>query len=112
MAAVMKLRYRSYVKCKNCGFNIELLFECRFEYPFIFTVMCPNCKRSDLYHRIELIQENDKYCEEMNKKVEEAVKPLRTAVMLSQFANMIYPTLQILTELPLKLRIHTHSTNT
>lgn len=110
MAVAMKLKYRSYVKCRNCSFNIELPFECRFEYPFIFTVTCSNCKRSDLYHRLEVIQENDKYCEEMNKKAEEAVKPLRTAVMLSQFANMIHPTLQILTELPLKLRRHTTNT--
>jgi hypothetical protein len=97
---------RSYVKCNKCGFTIQLPRECWFEYPLHFAVTCPKCKQVDVYHRLQVIQEDDEYCEEMNKKAEEAVKPLKTAVTLSQYANMIYPALQTLTELLLKLRRH------
>jgi predicted nucleic-acid-binding Zn-ribbon protein len=86
----------SYVTCKNCGFNIQLQFECRFEYPLHFTVLCPKCKHRDLYHRLEVIQEDDEYCRRELEKVEERIKPLQDVITQSLLLSAIYSPIQTL----------------
>jgi predicted nucleic-acid-binding Zn-ribbon protein len=88
----------SYVTCKNCGFNIQLPYECRFEYPLHFSATCPLCKHTDLYHRLEVIQEDDEYCRRELEKVEKTTKQLEDAVTQSFLLNAIYSPMQILIE--------------
>jgi DNA-directed RNA polymerase subunit RPC12/RpoP len=94
---------RSYVKCRKCRLRIQLPYECRFEYPLLFAVKCPRCGFNNVYHRLEVIQGDDKYCEEMNKKAEEFVRPLKEAVILSRLESMIHPVFQTILEIPLKI---------
>jgi len=86
----------SYVECKNCGFNIQLPFECRFEYPLHFTVKCPKCKYNNLYHRLEVIQSDDEYCRKALEKVEERIKPLQDVITQSFLLSAIYSPMQTL----------------
>jgi ribosomal protein L37E len=66
---------KSYVECKRCGLLIELPRECRFEYPLHFAVKCQRCGYVNVYHRLEVVQEDDKYCEEALKRAEEFARP-------------------------------------
>jgi hypothetical protein len=94
----VKRRYRSYVTCKNCGFNILLPFECRFEYPLHFSATCPLCKHIDVYHRLEVIQEDDEYCRRELEKVEERIKPLEDVVTQSFLRGVVHSPMQTLME--------------
>ena len=95
---LMKRRYRSYVKCKNCGLNIRLPFECRFMYPLHFSATCHNCGHTDVYHRLEVIQENDEHCQQKLEKVEKRIKPLQDAVTQYLLHSIVYTTTQTLIE--------------
>jgi predicted nucleic-acid-binding Zn-ribbon protein len=96
---------RARVICKNCGYTIQLPYECRFEYPLHFAVKCPKCKYNNLYHRLEVIQEDDEYCRKALEKVEERIKPLEDAVTQSFLLGAIYSSIQTLTEsLPKKFK--------
>ena len=88
----------SYVKCKNCGLNIRLPFECRFMYPLHFSATCPRCGCTDVYHRLEVIQEDDEFCENELEKVEKRTKPLRDAVTQYLLHSIVYITTQTLIE--------------
>ena len=92
------MRRASYVRCKNCGFNIRLPFECRFEYPLHFSATCPRCGHTDAYHRLEVIQEDDEYCDRELEKVEKRTKPLRDAVTQFLLHSIVYITTQTLAE--------------
>jgi hypothetical protein len=94
---------RSCVKCHKCGLLVQLPYGCRFEYPLLFTVKCPRCRYRNVFHRLEVIQGDDKYCEEAEKKAEEFVRPLKESIMLSQLGSMIDPVFQIILEIPSKI---------
>jgi len=92
------VKRKSYVKCKNCGLNIQLPFECRFMYPLHFSATCHNCGHTDVYHRLEVIQEDDEFCENELEKVEKRTKPLRDAVTQYLLHSIVYITTQTLIE--------------
>jgi transposase-like protein len=47
----------TYVMCKRCGYRIPLRVRLRSEAPLHFTATCPSCERTDVYHRLEIIEE-------------------------------------------------------
>jgi hypothetical protein len=73
-----------------------LPFECRYEYPLNLSATCPLCKHSDVYHRLEVIQEDDEYCRRELEKVEERIKPLEDTVTQSLLLSAVYSTMQTL----------------
>ena len=97
------MRRRSYVECKKCGFLIQSPFECRFEYPLHFAATCPRCGHTDVYHRLEVIQEDDEYCERELEKVEERTRPLEEVYTLSQLVVIVDSVFQTLSELLSKI---------
>jgi hypothetical protein len=90
------MKYRSYVKCKRCGFLVQLPFECRVHYPLHFVVECPRCKRRELYHRLEVLQEDDEYCKKEEERAEKAVEPLRTVFNIALWSSMMHSLFQTL----------------
>jgi ribosomal protein L32 len=109
-----ELRRASYVKCKNCGFTVQLPYECRFEYPLHFAVKCPRCEHSNVYHRVEVIQEDDEYCRRELEKAEERTRLLEDAVTQSLLLSVVYSTMQTLTETlsSLKQKLEEHRSST
>jgi DNA-directed RNA polymerase subunit RPC12/RpoP len=95
---------KSYVKCKKCGFLIELPFECRFQYPLHFAVKCQRCGYINVYHRLEVIQEDDKYCEEANKRAEKFARSLREIYMLLETGAMIQPQFETLLNISQRIK--------
>jgi uncharacterized protein YbaR (Trm112 family) len=86
----------SYVICKKCGFRIKAPFKCIFEYPLLFVAKCPKCKHTDLYHRLEVVEEDKELCREAVKRSEERTKPLDELMVYFMY---IKPLLQIQNEL-------------
>jgi hypothetical protein len=55
---------------------IPLPFECRGEYPLLFKATCPKCRRTDVYHAVEVREHDPEKCEEARRKAEELVAPI------------------------------------
>jgi len=68
----------SHLVCRYCGSVIPLPFECRVEYPLFFKATCPRCKRTGVYHALEVVEHNPEKCEEARRKAEELANPLNT----------------------------------
>jgi transcription elongation factor Elf1 len=47
----------AYVVCKRCGYRIPLRVRLRSEAPLHFTATCPSCGHTDVYHRLEIVEE-------------------------------------------------------
>jgi hypothetical protein len=67
-----------HLVCHYCGSVIPLPFECRDEYPLLFKATCPKCRRTDVYHAVEVREHNPEKCEEARRKAEELANPLNT----------------------------------
>ena len=50
---------------------VPLPFRCRGEYPLHFTAVCPRCRLKEVYHAVEVIQLDDDYCRDADRRVEE-----------------------------------------